>query len=131
MDKDEAVNAFVKYNLSILTSLDTTHTIIKKMRLDFCKKMNLKSGEYFKNKDVAEVVIKNVTKAKKNDPDLITDEIIKIPFIKKEFSKVKIKEIVLQHSTGGTSILTSDDLSQMQHEEYLKRIEKQGLKKML
>jgi hypothetical protein len=125
MNKEEAINTFVKQNLSFLTTPDATQSLVKGIRLDFCNKMNLTSSAFFKNKDIAEAVIRNVSRIKKNDPDTLTQELMKIPFISKEFSTIKIREIIIQNIGGTDSILTTKDLSQLQHDEYLKSIEKQ------
>jgi hypothetical protein len=125
MNKEEAVNNFVKHNLSFLTSPNATSSLVKKMRLDFTNKMNLKSDAFFKNKDLAEAVIYKVTKIKKEEVKILTKELMKIPFISDELTEDRIEEIIIQNTESESLILKPEDLSQIQHKEYLKSIEAQ------
>lgn len=126
MNKIEALNIFVKENISFLSSPDATSSIIKKMRIEFKRKRNLKKGIFFTNRDVAETVIQKISQIKRGEEhDEILHKFMKIPFILKEVPEKRIEEIIVQNIDRGASILTTDDLRKIKRKPYLEGLEKQ------
>jgi hypothetical protein len=130
MDKIEALNLFVKNNISFLSSNKATHSIVKKMRQDFYIKHHLKSNSYFKIKDIIESLIREISKVKANDSlETILKDLKTIPFIIEELSEDRIYNLIIQYRSEGKSILTKEELSNLRQEPYRIKIEEKFKKK--
>lgn len=131
MDRAEALNIFVRNNISLLSSPQATTSLVKRMRVDFSRKMNLKGGAYFTNREIAEAVIKEVSQAKKSNAEDLVQELKGIPFITKEVPTDVMKEIITIYEEKGPSILTMDDLRGLKQKKHLESIERKFEKKAM
>ena len=72
--------------------------------------MNLKSSALFTNRNVAETLVKEISKIKKKTESYqLIEEIKGIPIIKEEIPDQKIEEIVTKNIGGGATLLTKED----------------------
>jgi len=125
MDKNEAIRIFVRKNISFLSSQKATAQSVRRLRIDFIHKHKLKQASKFTNKDLAIEIVKEITKIKKENYEDILREVREIPFIVREVTDERIKEIINQNIGVLPSILKPEDLSKLQQEEYRKAKEEE------
>lgn len=125
MEKEEALNVFLKNNIAFLTSHGATSKDVKKLRQAFQTDMELRSSAYFTNRNVAEIIVREVTRLKREEsPDTIFDMVKSVMFIDKELTEQIIKTIISKNIGQHGSILTKEDFSKFGSKTYLEDLEK-------
>jgi len=130
MNREEALKVFVRERLKELTDRNATKLEVKLLRKSFFERHHLSAASRFSNYDVAQYVVKEILKAKKDQPiDNIKKIINGIPFIRDEIKESSLDTLIATSQLGASPNLTADDLRKMHQEEYLTGIEAKLLAK--
>lgn len=130
MNKEEAINRFIKENLKELTDSKATKQLVKILRQSYFTKHNLLSASHFSNWEVANKLAQQIaTLRKSQNQNEVVETIFSIPFVKDELSEKEIEEIVSMKRLGLESTLKPEDLRKIREEDYLTSVEEELRKK--
>lgn len=140
MDKKEALSLFVKENASLLSSRKATSDLVKQLRKNFYEKIErerITNRNYrgkVKNKapaiftigEIASDLAKLIVVQRKPTLSEFIEMTSAIPFFEGKISRSKLESIHAENSqVASESVIKPSDLSKMNQDDYIKKIEKQ------
>lgn len=125
MNREQALEKFLRENIKELTDSRTTKEIVKSLRQEFSNHNHLIASERFTNDDVAELVAQTMLKARKNSsPSEKTEALLAIPFLRDCLSRDKVSQMIESESLGEQSQLTSEDIARIRSGDRVAEIER-------
>lgn len=129
MERNEAINRYIRENIVKLTSEKASKSVEKKIRKDFSEKHNLKSDARFSGKEVAEEVAKYIVRTQSLSKTDFISQIQRIGFINLELSKPQLDLIYDTYSKDNSLIISSEYLPKLSSEEYIRQIQEEFAEK--
>ena len=123
MERKEALNKYVKKYILKLTTPTTTKEVEKALRKDFSETNSLDSRSRFSAVEVAVEVATYLIKSTNLGREEFIKRTTEIQFLAETLSVDKLEVLYDKHSSSSSLFLKVEDLSKLNQEEFLKKIE--------
>lgn len=125
IDKIDALNKYVRYNILKLTSSSASKELEKSLRIKFFQENALPSNSRFTAKEVAVEIVRYILRSRSFGLEEFVVEVMKIPFITEELTNDKINILYNESSKDSSLFFNPSDLSKLSQEDYLRHIEEE------